>query len=161
MYSPCDAIFQSILQAYTETRVKSTAQQFRSKILKTNFSCFTTQIMGIHRTYSSTHPCSGQSTRLEGKNIIIVNWLEGRTIKYTNFPAKYMNSRSKLHWNIHVVLCQVSVTWNKHRGIGIPELHERHSAFNTSSKWISLIFYFYDIFLVFFPLMWCLQVYWH
>ena len=92
------------------------------------------------------------------------NWLEGRTIKYTNFPAKYMNSRSKLHWNIHVVLCQVSVTWNKRQGIGIPELHdhaERHSAFNTSSKWISLIFYFYVIFLVFFPLMWCLQVYWH
>ena len=95
---------------------------------------------------------------------VIANWLEGRTIKYTNFPAKYMNSRSKLHWNIHVVLCQVSVTWNKRRGIGIPELHdhaERHSAFNTSSKWISLIFYFYDIFLVLFPLMWCLQVYWH
>ena len=94
----------------------------------------------------------------------IANWLEGRTIKYTNFPAKYMNSRSKLHWNIHVVLCQVGVTWNKRRGIGIPELHdlaERHSAFNTSSKWISLIFYFYDIFLVFSPLMWCLQVYWH
>ena len=94
----------------------------------------------------------------------IANWLEGRTIKYTNFPAKYMNSRSKLHWNIHVVLCQISVTWNKRRGIGIPELHdhaERQSAFNTSSKWISLIFYFYDIFLVFFPLMWCLQVYWH
>ena len=94
----------------------------------------------------------------------IANWLEGRTIKYTNFPAKYMNSRSKLHWNIHVVLCQVSVTWNKRRGIGIPELcdhAERHSAFNNSSKWISLIFHFYDIFLVFFPLMWCLQVYWH
>ena len=96
--------------------------------------------------------------------IFIANWLEGRTIKYTNFPAKYINSLSKLHWNIHVVLCQVSVTWNKRRCIGIPELHdhaERHSAFNTSSKWISLIFYFYDIFLVFFPLMWCLQVYWH
>ena len=60
------------------------------------------------------------------------NWLEGRTIKYTNFPVKYMNSRSKLHWNIHVVLCLVSVTWNKRWGIGIPELHyhaERHSAF--------------------------------
>ena len=85
--------------------------------------------------------------KTEGK--LIANWLEGRTIKYTNFPAKYMNSRSKLHWNIHVVLCQVSVTWNKRQGIGIPELHdhaERHSAFNTSSKWISLIFYFYDIF---------------
>ena len=85
--------------------------------------------------------------------LFIANWLEGRTIKYTNFPAKYMNSRSKLHWNIHAVLCQVSVTWNKRRGIGIPELHdhaERHSAFNTSSKWISLIFYFYDIFLGYF-----------
>ena len=83
----------------------------------------------------------------------IANWLEGRTIKYTNFPAKYMNSRSKLHWNIHVVLCQVSVTWNKRWGIGIPEMHdhaERHSAFNTSSKWIMLIFlllwYFFGIF---------------
>ena len=87
--------------------------------------------------------------------LVIANWLEGRTIKYTNFPAKYMNSRSKLHWNIHVVLCQVSVTWNKRRGIGIPELHdhaERHSAFNTSSKWISLIFYFYDIFFGILPI---------
>ena len=81
--------------------------------------------------------------------VIIANWLEGRTIKYTNFPAKYMYSRSKLHWNIHVVLCLVSVTWNNHRGIGIPELRdhaERHSAFNTSSMWILLIFDFYDIF---------------
>ena len=50
------------------------------------------------------------------------NWLEGRTIKYTNFPGKYMNSRSKLHWNIHVVLCQVGVTWNNCWGIGIPEV---------------------------------------
>ena len=85
-------------------------------------------------------------------NKFIANWLEGRTIKYTNFLAKYMNSRSKLHWNIHVVLCQVGVTWKKRWGIGIPELHdhaERHSAFNTSSKWISLIFYFYDIFGIF------------
>ena len=88
--------------------------------------------------------------------VLIANWLEGRTIKYTNFPAKYMNSRSKLHWNIHVVLCRVSVTWNKRRGIGIPELHdhaERHSTFNTTSKWISLIFYyFYDIFFGIFPI---------
>ena len=85
----------------------------------------------------------------------VANWLEGRKIKYTNFPAKYMNSRSKLHWNMHVVLCQVSVTWNKHWGIGIPELHnhaERHSAFNTSSKWILLIFYFYVIFFGIFPI---------
>ena len=38
--------------------------------------------------------------RLQYMNVIrpfIANWLEGRTIKYTNFPAKYMNSRSKLH----------------------------------------------------------------
>ena len=65
------------------------------------------------------------------------NWLEARTIKYTNFPAKYMNSRSKLHWNIHVVLCQVGVTWNNCWGIGIPELRdhaERHSTFNSSPK---------------------------
>ena len=34
------------------------------------------------------------------ENKLIANWLEGRTIKYTNFPAKYMKSRSKLHWNI-------------------------------------------------------------
>ena len=98
------------------------------------------------------------------QQIFTANWLEGRTIKYTNFQAINMNSRSKHHWNIHVVLCQVSVTWNKCWGIGIPELHnhaERQSAFNTSSKWILLIFHFYDIFLVFFPLMWCLQVYWH
>ena len=92
-------------------------------------------------------------------------FIAGRTIKHTNFPAKYTNSRSKLHWNIHVVLCQVSITWNKRWGIGIPQLHdhaERHSAFNTSSKWILLIFYFYDIFGVFFQFkMWCLQVYWH
>ena len=43
-------------------------------------------------------------------NNLTANWLEGGTIKYTNFPAKYMNFRSKLHWNIHVVLCLVSVT---------------------------------------------------
>ena len=89
--------------------------------------------------------------------VLAYAWLRawGRTIKYTNFPAKYMNSRSKFHWNIHVVLCQVSVTWNKRRGIGIPELRdhaERHSAFNTSSKWNSLIFYFYDIFFGIFPI---------
>ena len=80
---------------------------------------------------------------------LTANWLEGRTIKYTNFPAKYTNSRPKLHCNIHVVLCLVSVTWNKRWGIGIPELHdhaERHSAFNTSSKWILLIL----IFMIFF-----------
>ena len=77
------------------------------------------------------------------------NWLEARTIKYINFPAKYMNSRSKLHWNIHVVLCQVGVTWNNRWGIGIPELHdhaERHSTFNSSPKWILLFIYFYAIF---------------
>ena len=90
--------------------------------------------------------------------------MEGRTIKYTNFPAKYMNSRSKLHWNKHVVLCLVSVTWNNHRGIGIPELRdrvERHSAFNSSSMWILLLFYFYDILGVFYPLIKCMQVYWY
>ena len=78
------------------------------------------------------------------------NWLEARTIKYTNFPAKYMNSRSKLHWNIHVVLCQVGVTWNNRWGIGIPELRdhaERHSTFNSSPKWILfIIYYFFGIF---------------
>ena len=87
---------------------------------------------------------------------IIANWLEGQTIKYTNFPAKYMNSRSKLHWTIHVVLCLVSVTWKNHQGIGIPELRdhaERHSAFNSSSMWILILFDFYDILGVFFPLM--------
>ena len=92
------------------------------------------------------------------------NWLEARTIKYTNFPAKYMNSRSKLHWNIHVVLCQVGVAWNNRLGIGIPELRdhaEHHSTFNSSPKWILLIIYFYDIFLVFSPLMCCQQVYWY
>ena len=92
------------------------------------------------------------------KNIcdFTANWLAARTIKYTNFLAKDMNSHSKLHWNIHVVLCQVSVTWNKRWGIGIPELRdhaERHSTFNSSPKWIWLIIYFYDIFLVFSPLM--------
>ena len=95
---------------------------------------------------------------------ITANWLEAGTIKYTNFPAKYMNSRSKLHRNIHVVLCQVGVTWNNHRGIGIPELRdhaERHSAFNSSPKWIWLIIYFYDILGVFFLLMWCVQVNWY
>ena len=70
---------------------------------------------------------------------LTANLLEARTIKYTNFefPAKYMNSRSKLHWNIHVVLCQVGVTWNNRWGIGIPELRdhaERHSTFNSSPK---------------------------
>ena len=83
------------------------------------------------------------------KLTITANLLEARTIKYTNFPAKYMNSRSKLHWNIHVVLCQVGVTWNNRWGIGIPELRdhaERHSTFNSSPKWILLIIYFYDIF---------------
>ena len=97
-------------------------------------------------------------------NLFTANLLEARTIKYTNFPAKYMNSRSKLHWNIHVVLCQVGVTWNNRWVIGIPELRdhaERHSTFNSSPKWILLIIYFYDIFLVFSPLMWCQQVYWH
>ena len=96
--------------------------------------------------------------------IFTANWLEARTIKYANFPAKYMNSRSKLHWNIHVVLCQVGITWNNRWGIGIPELcnhAERHSTFNSSPKWILLIIYFYDIFLVFSPLLWCQQVYWH
>ena len=95
---------------------------------------------------------------------LTANWLEARTIKYTNFPAKYMNSRSKLHWNIHVVLCQVGITWNNRWGIGIPELRdhaERHSTFNSSPKLILLIIYFYDIFLVFSPLMWCQQVYWY
>ena len=82
------------------------------------------------------------------------NWLEARTIKYTIFPAKYMNSPSKLHWNIHVVLCQVGVTWNNRWAIGIPELRdhaERHSTFNSSPKWILLIIYFYDIFFWYFP----------
>ena len=85
----------------------------------------------------------------QGQFIFTANWTEARTIKYTNFPAKYTNSRSKLHWNIRVVLHQVSVTWNNRWGIGIPKLHdhaERHSAFNTSSKWILLVFDFYDIF---------------
>ena len=92
------------------------------------------------------------------------NWLEAQTIKYNNFPAKYMNSHSKLHRNIHVVLCQVGVTWNNHRGIGIQKLRdhaERHSAFNSSPKWILLIIYFYNILGVFFLLMWCVQVYWY
>ena len=65
------------------------------------------------------------------------NWLEAQPIKNTNFPAKYMNSRSKHHRNINVVLCQVGVKWNNHRGIGIPEMcdhAERHSAFNSQSK---------------------------
>ena len=47
---------------------------------------------------------------------------------------------------IHVVLCKVSVMWNNRWGIGIPELQvhaERHSAFNTGSKWILLVFDFY------------------
>ena len=40
------------------------------------------------------------------------NWTEARTIKYTNFLAKHMNSLSKLHWNIHgvpirSVLCEI------------------------------------------------------
>ena len=77
------------------------------------------------------------------------NWLEAQTIKYTDFQAKYMNSRSKLHWNIHVVLCQVGVTWNNRWGIAILELRdhaERHSTFNSSPKWILLIIYFYYIF---------------
>ena len=34
---------------------------------------------------------------------ITADWTEARTIQYTNFPVKYMNSCSKLHWNIHVV----------------------------------------------------------
>ena len=41
--------------------------------------------------------------------------------------------------------------WNNHRGIGIPELRdhaERHSAFNSSPKWILLAIYFY----IFFPI---------
>ena len=85
---------------------------------------------------------------------ITANWLEARTIKYTNFPAKYMNSRSKLHRNIHVVLCQVGVTWNNRWGIGILELRDHaecHSTFNSSPKWILLIIYFYDIFFGIFP----------
>ena len=76
------------------------------------------------------------------------NWTQARMIKYTNFPAKYMNYNSKLHWNI-VVFCQVSAMWNNRWGIGISELHnheERNSAFSTCSKWILLVFYFYDIF---------------
>ena len=83
------------------------------------------------------------------------NLLEARTFKYTNFPAKYMNSRSKLHWNIHVVLCEVGVTWNNRWGIGISELRdhaERHSTFNSSPKWILLIIYFFDIFFGIFPI---------
>ena len=27
-------------------------------------------------------------------HVVTADWLEARTIKYTNFPAKYMNSRS-------------------------------------------------------------------
>ena len=74
---------------------------------------------------------------------------EARTIKYTDFPPKYMNSRSKLHWNIPVVLCQVGVTWNNRWDIGIPELRdhaERHNTFNSSPRWILLIIYFYEFF---------------
>ena len=66
-------------------------------------------------------------------------WLEARTNKYTTFPAIYTNPHCKLQWNKNVVLCQVSVKWNNHLGIGIPELRyhaEHHSAFNSSSKWI-------------------------
>ena len=103
--------------------------------------------------------CFGGSTSIVGRKRITL-----LQPKYTNFSAKYMNSRSKLHWNISVVLGLVSVTWKKRRGIGIPELHdlaERHSAFSSSSKWILLLFDFNDIFGVFFPLMWCMQVYWY
>ena len=60
---------------------------------------------------------------------------------------KYMNYRSKLHWNIHVA--PVRLAWKNQWGIGTPELSniaERHSLFNTSSKWIVLVFDFYDIF---------------
>ena len=55
--------------------------------------------------------------------MITANWTEARTIKYTNFPAKYMNSRSE-----------------------IASYAERHSWFNTSSKSILLVFDFYRIF---------------
>ena len=77
---------------------------------------------------------------------LTANWTEARTMKYTNFLAKYINSPSKLHWIIHVVLCQVSVMCNNRLGIGISELQDRaepHSAFNTTSKWILLVFNFY------------------
>ena len=86
------------------------------------------------------------------KGVFTANWFEARMIKYTNFPAKYMNSRSKLHWNIHVVLCLVSVTWNNRWGIGISELcdhAEHHSTFNSSPKYFVnylLLWYFFGIF---------------
>ena len=83
-----------------------------------------------------------------------------------NTPTSQQNTWTPVQnfTEIYMWLCQVSDTWTNRWGIGIPELHdhaERHSAFNTSSKWILLVFDFYDIFLVFFPLMWCLQVYWY
>ena len=134
---------------------------YKSRFISNSSHCSTT-ILSKHITSALTaikdHVMKYSETAFSNSNVnyfwsITANWLEGRTIKYTNFPAKYMNSRSKLHWNIHVVLCLVSVTWNNRWGIGIPELHdhaERHSAFNTSSKWILLILTFM-IFFRYFP----------
>ena len=69
---------------------------------------------------------------LNAENVcaLLTNKTEVGTIEYTNFPAKYMNPHSKIHWNIHQVSV-VSVTWHNRWGICIPELHnhaERHSA---------------------------------
>ena len=57
-----------------------------------------------------------KSILLKGYTILqLTDWKQERinTPTYQQ-NTKYMNSRSKLHWNTHVVLCQVSVTWNNH-----------------------------------------------
>ena len=69
----------------------------------------------------------GRQGGQEGRSALLF-WPSWNTAPVPNFIEIYMYI---------VVLCQVGVTRNKRRGIGIPELHdhaERHSAFNTSSK---------------------------
>ena len=68
-------------------------------------SKLTTDMIG-YIMYAPDHFIKGnkKGARLLQESMrITANWTEARTIQYTNFPVKYMNSCSKLHWNIHLV----------------------------------------------------------
>ena len=67
----------------------------------------------------------------------MANLKEANAIKYTNFPTKFMNTRSKIHRKIHRVFVRSVTHETIARVLLFPELHdhvERHSAFNTSSQ---------------------------
>ena len=108
------------------------------------------------------------------KRPFMANWTEARTSKYTNFSAKYMNSRSQIHWNIHrasvgsascetiagvLVLVLQSCTFMRNiKAHSILVQSEFCCCFFCFVLFLLLCLF---VFFVFSRIMWCLQVYWY